>query len=921
MLSCTLFGQTITFQDPAERFFDLQYAEWTAHSEAKRRFWNWYDKCGNIETVLHKYEEFTETLVDDLAVKPLFNDLRKCDIYDVSRDAYRNFCVDYEETENALKFVAQKYAAIEEKREADAEYRAARKASRGRWQGGGFGFSGAVKGAAMAGGMNLLSGMGHSVINAVGNAGSSMEASSAMRRLYTQSETREILFDALADDLANVFFTHIDLVNKYRPGYISEPFDPERAEALFESAKAIANKRCELLIQALSLCPWNAELVRYIFINYPEERRAIRTLAHRFHVDLSAAFEALLEKEYPEEDRDSEEAAQRDKAKIRTIMAEYRIEESATLDKLECDCLERICNGCESADKDTCLAMREKLQRYDALEKNKAAYLERVSERLIVIWNEELSALCAGYEQADEAACGDMKAAVQAYDAPEEQKEPFLNRLQQRVEEIWSAEDGALFEKLYLATDITDSDAVAKALEEIKQTARTAASARYISALETCTEKEIHKARLFRLGVRPRVYGIIGGTFFLLGVSNLFFLHLGILATILCIVVSIVFAGLYTDLSDPWDKLTLKGTVFHPVLTSGLPQPQKQVPSFVIALLITAVLTGLWIVKGNNLFHGKDTPSVSDPVETTNGLDFTEEPTQTPDSEDIDAQLARDRLDYMVIGADGNSYNRYLGLNRLVYWYYDDTVDEEGTAELAALNLDANNVAAIFDYAISQGIDANEYIAAYSDDPDANIASEPTEPEDTGENTMPPEIMPEELSAAIASVLPAEIGTFRTGSGVMDYEKEPGCVRISHCELNSTAPAIFDVSMVTAEVLMRWTDAYAWELESIRFDGSVRLGIAGSYTVSNFGETRSADVTIGSDAALDSDGSLVFQNVTVHLGDYMAETSLTVEVMDDPGSIVATLETGSVYQGHTPDNTFYLYFDADMMPTFFYDDP
>ena len=197
--------------------------------------------------------------------------------------------------------------------------------------------------------------------------------------------------------------------------------------------------------------------------------------------------------------------------------------------------------------------MREKLQRYDTLEKNKAAYLERVSERLIAIWNEELSALCAGYEQADEATCGDMKAAVQAHDAPEEQKEPFLNRLQQRVEEIWSAEDGALFEKLYLATDITDSDAVAKTLEEIKQAARTAASERYISALETCTEKEIHKARLFRLGVRPRVYGIIGGTFFLLGVSNLFFLHLGILATILCIVVSIAFAGLYTDLSDPWD--------------------------------------------------------------------------------------------------------------------------------------------------------------------------------------------------------------------------------------------------------------------------------------------------------------------------------------------------------------------------------
>ena len=199
--------------------------------------------------------------------------------------------MDYTETEHALRFVSQQYTAIENKRDAATEYRAARKASRGRWHGGGFGFSGAVKVAAMAGGMNLLSGMGHSVINAVGNAGSSMEASSAMRKLYTQGKTREILFDALAEDLFAVFFAHMDLVNVHKPGYISEAFDPERAAALFENAKAIAEKRCDLLVQSLSLCPWNAELVRYIFVNYPEERSEISAVAHRFHVDLSAVFE------------------------------------------------------------------------------------------------------------------------------------------------------------------------------------------------------------------------------------------------------------------------------------------------------------------------------------------------------------------------------------------------------------------------------------------------------------------------------------------------------------------------------------------------------------------------------------------------------------------------------------------------------
>ena len=36
---------------------------------------------------------------------------------------------------------------IEQAREQQAQYRAAKKASRGRWQGGGFGFSGAIKGA------------------------------------------------------------------------------------------------------------------------------------------------------------------------------------------------------------------------------------------------------------------------------------------------------------------------------------------------------------------------------------------------------------------------------------------------------------------------------------------------------------------------------------------------------------------------------------------------------------------------------------------------------------------------------------------------------------------------------------------------------------------------------------------------------
>lgn len=47
------------------------------------------------------------------------------------------------------------------------------------------------------------------------------------------------------------------------------------------------------------------------------------------------------------------------------------MKESATLDRLENDCLERLCSGVESADKVACLALLERLRQYDELEKTK----------------------------------------------------------------------------------------------------------------------------------------------------------------------------------------------------------------------------------------------------------------------------------------------------------------------------------------------------------------------------------------------------------------------------------------------------------------------------------------------------------------------------------------------------------------------
>ena len=131
------------------------------------------------------------------------------------------------------------------------------------------------------------------------------------------------------------------------------------------------------------MCPWNDQLVQYIFINFPEERKETSILAKRFHVDLSDIFEDILKKEYTEDARCSEEAAQRAKARIKSIMQEYHISESATLDQLECDCMERICKGYEQADIDTCFGLIRDLETYDALEKIRRLIFKESSSELV----------------------------------------------------------------------------------------------------------------------------------------------------------------------------------------------------------------------------------------------------------------------------------------------------------------------------------------------------------------------------------------------------------------------------------------------------------------------------------------------------------------------------------------------------------
>lgn len=561
MLKYDFLGQTVIFEDAAERYYDMWYASNQACLAAAQRFNAWYKECGNIQAVLDGYLPFTESLLGRLAFRPLFGQLAACEIYDMSEESYWKCCIGLGESESALETIEKQYNAILKKQNAEKEYRADRKAGRSHYKSyTSFHSDYWLRNQAEAGMKNLASFAGHTLWNAVGNSGSAISASMDKSALYKNSATQDTLLNGILADLFTAYYAHIDFLNERKENYVQSIFDEDKSNALFENAKNLPEKQNELLPQAFVLCPWNEDLVKYIFIHFPKDRKTMYAAAQRFSVDLSNTVEEILSQEYNEEAQSSEQAAQAAKERILTYMREYGVSESATLDRLETDCLRRLCEGYQTAGEESCNRLADKVRQYPAQEKMKEPFLELLQKRVESIWLEELTQACQGYETADESACEEFIAAIKAHKAPDVLKAPFLKKVQARIENIWSAEDGEIFDNLYMKTDITDSKAVAEAVSYVQNKGRTDSSKKYLDALNACTPKNIELAQLYQTTSRYKSY---------------------IIAAIVCLIATFVFIipilvaiPLFIkawSMKKAWKLLTINGTMIHPALLSTRP--------------------------------------------------------------------------------------------------------------------------------------------------------------------------------------------------------------------------------------------------------------------------------------------------------------------------------------------------------------
>lgn len=567
--SYSIMGASLEFDASAMRLFDLQHFLRETQATIASCFKSWYNKYFKIDSMLRDYQNYAAAIIRDYAINPLFVQLPKYEIFDVSESNYSSRCFSMKNSDEAFKAISGRYEAIIREKQAEQEYRAIRKESRSRWQGGGFGLGGAIEGAAKAAALNAVSGLGHSVVNAAGNAVSAATAHSRLTSLFMNEKTIQTLLNGINNDITEVVNAHINLINEHIPNCITASFNYERASALLENAQKVSEKRRELILQAIALCPWHHDLLKYIFVEYPEDRSETFSLGNRFHVDLKNDIEAVIEKEYGEADRCTEESALAAKQRIKAIMAQYGVEESETLNRLDSDCLRHMLQSRKLDTIEMCDEFVDLINKYDAQDHVKAVYLQEVEKQKERIWTGHLDEICDGCEKADESHCKEMKSKVDSYTAPETIKKKYLDRLQTRIESIWSAEDGEVFDNIYLETDLYNPETISASIEYIKSKARTASSEKYLKALRNCTNRKLSFAQFYNQPNKRRMLLIvsIAGIVLDLVCEELLYYGSGMVGA-LALFAGIAGIVLYFAMRSAWKRLTINGTIIHPAITN-----------------------------------------------------------------------------------------------------------------------------------------------------------------------------------------------------------------------------------------------------------------------------------------------------------------------------------------------------------------
>lgn len=293
----SLLGDILTISEGKQNFAEIYNLCRSLSDNISDAYKEQYDQAKDIITVI----ENSETLAFN-ALLGAANQIKdfyvKQNVYDIQVGQIMQIITEACCFNDVIEAVIDAVQSVADAEKAERINREMRKENRSRWEGGGFGLSGALKGAATAGALNAASGLGHSIVNGLGNMMSETNRNAALKEIY--NKYRDILANALEASVCEYYsymllflrekaHWNIDYVTQDNTNTALRMIDTLKTSTLTDDQKK------DIIYKVLNLDPTIVFTYEYIFNNYDAPEKAnILKIAEFYHIDMDSCIENYL---------------------------------------------------------------------------------------------------------------------------------------------------------------------------------------------------------------------------------------------------------------------------------------------------------------------------------------------------------------------------------------------------------------------------------------------------------------------------------------------------------------------------------------------------------------------------------------------------------------------------------------------------
>lgn len=296
VIDVPVLGSVIRYQESVLYYIYLRNIfEDSARNVATNLSDTLYSRYKDMDDFVRRFPSHFQQTFEN-AIDCMNSLLAEQDLYGVTIEEIEPYADEYcYHTWKQIQIITEKYQAILDEQEGMKEYRQARKNSRGKLVGGGFGLQGAVRGIATAGAVNMTTGALHSVGNAIGNMGSAISAINAKEKLFKSALVRNVS-DAVYDDILNIHLIAIDILMAHgseRCRKYTEEDDRQANKIQNDLERGIisADRKREATVRMLMTFPFNPDYYRTAIKLFPEEVESLREFAEFFELDIDVFYD------------------------------------------------------------------------------------------------------------------------------------------------------------------------------------------------------------------------------------------------------------------------------------------------------------------------------------------------------------------------------------------------------------------------------------------------------------------------------------------------------------------------------------------------------------------------------------------------------------------------------------------------------